>query len=496
MNGKEKLKFYVDRFNGNDEESVVNLVDNASAYDFLAERIPLLHCPDENIEETYYFRFWTLRKHIKKAGNGKYVFSEFLKTVPWGGPDNVINAAAGHHVAEARWFSDASLYIEDYAKYFLNGNNRAFIYSAWLITALYDYCRIRGDFSLLLDNFDMLETYFAEWEKRHLTSHGLYWSIDNFDAMEFSISGTPSDLKRRPGIRPLLNSYMFSEASVLAKLAHMKGLEDKKAYYEEKAEALRRNIEERLWDGEFYKAIHGEDAEAVYSTRDIPAEQNARELLGYVPFGYGLGNKERAMKMFPLLTDPKVFLAETGLATADRSHPRYLYSANHECLWNGYVWPFATSQTLDACIHAMNRFGNDVMSNEDFTALLSQYAKMHHLIRADGTTVNWIDEMMHPDKLEWTTREWLYSDKYIPAKGDRDRGRDYNHSTFCDLVIHGLVGVNEQDGHLVLHPHIPENWEWLKLENLTFRGKKYSITYDKTGKIYGGTVGWSIVETK
>ena len=45
MNGKEKLKFYVDRFNENDEESVINLVDNASAYDFWRSVFPCSIAP-------------------------------------------------------------------------------------------------------------------------------------------------------------------------------------------------------------------------------------------------------------------------------------------------------------------------------------------------------------------------------------------------------------------------------------------------------------------
>ena len=62
MNGKELLKSYVDKFNANDFENHTPQIGNDKAYDFLAERIPFLHCPDKTIEETYYFRFWTLRK--------------------------------------------------------------------------------------------------------------------------------------------------------------------------------------------------------------------------------------------------------------------------------------------------------------------------------------------------------------------------------------------------------------------------------------------------
>lgn len=496
MNGKEKLKAYVDKFNKNDFENYTPQIGNDRAYDFLSENIPFLHCPDKEIEETYYFRFWTLRKHIKKLENNKYVFSEFLEPVPWAGQYNTIVAAIGHHISEARWLASGNKYIEDYVLHFLeNGNKRVFQYSSWLITALYEHCRLRGDFSFMLEHFDLLEWYFDGWEteKKQLTNDGLYFSIDNFDAMEYSISGHPEGGVRQPGIRPTLNAYMYSAALVLSKLAKIKGLDEKAADYAEKAENLRALIEERLWDGEFYKAIHADDIESVHSYKDIAPTQNARELIGYIPFIFGLGDKEKALRVFPHLTDKNVFLANTGLATADRSNPRYLYSANHECLWNGYIWPFATSQTLDACINAMNSYGNDVMSDDDFAMLLSQYAKMHYMVREDGEMVNWIDEMMHPDELVWETRKWLYSDKYDPRKGGKDRGKDYNHSTFCDIVIRGLVGVDEKNGELVLRPHIPSGWNYLKLENLSFRGKKYDITYDKNGNVYG-VKGWNIVE--
>lgn len=496
MNGKELLKAYIDKFNANDFENYTPQIGNDKAYDFLSERIPFLHCPDKTIEEIYYFRFWTLRKHIKKLENEKYVFSEFLEPVPWAGKYNTIVAAIGHHIDEARWLADGSKYIEDYALHFLENNNlRVFQYSSWLVTALYEYCRIKGDFSFMLEHFDLLEWYYNGWEteKKQLTKDGLYWSIDNFDAMEFSISGHPEGGSRQPGIRPTLNSYMYSAAVILSDLAHRLGLAEIADKYTQKAEKLRTLIEEKLWDGEFYKAVHADDIESVHSYKDIVTEQNARELIGYIPFAFGLGDKKKALKVFPLLTDESVFLAQTGLTTADKSNSRYLYPANHECLWNGYIWPFATSQTLYACINAMNKYGSKVMSNEDFTMLLSQYAAMHYMVNDEGKKVNWIDEMMHPDKPVWETRAWLYSDKYDPRKGGKDRGKDYNHSTFCDIVIKGLVGVDEKDGELVLNPHIPADWEYLKLENLTFRGKKYDITYDKNGNIYG-VKGWNIVE--
>ena len=71
------IKKYVDKFNGEDEELYVNLIDNAHAYEWLSDEIPVFECPDEDIEEAYYFRWWTYRKHLKKTEDG-YIISEFI----------------------------------------------------------------------------------------------------------------------------------------------------------------------------------------------------------------------------------------------------------------------------------------------------------------------------------------------------------------------------------------------------------------------------------
>ena len=61
----EAFKHYIDQFNADDEELYAQYIPNAKAWDFLRDNIPLFECPDKNIERTYYFRWWTYRKHIK-----------------------------------------------------------------------------------------------------------------------------------------------------------------------------------------------------------------------------------------------------------------------------------------------------------------------------------------------------------------------------------------------------------------------------------------------
>ena len=71
------IKKYVEMFNKDDEEMNINLIDNNHAYEWMREEIPVFECPDKDIEEAYYFRWWTYRKHLKKTDDG-YILSEFL----------------------------------------------------------------------------------------------------------------------------------------------------------------------------------------------------------------------------------------------------------------------------------------------------------------------------------------------------------------------------------------------------------------------------------
>ena len=86
------LEKYVDRFNAEDEEIYRQEIGNDQALDWMRENVPLFECPEPDIEEIYYFRWWTYRKHVKKTPEG-FIISEFLPDVPWAGKYNSINCA-------------------------------------------------------------------------------------------------------------------------------------------------------------------------------------------------------------------------------------------------------------------------------------------------------------------------------------------------------------------------------------------------------------------
>lgn len=484
------LKKYVDFFNQHDNELYKNEIDNDHALAWLQEEIPTFECPDKELEKTYYFRWWTYRKHLKKTEDG-YVITEFLPTVPWSGKHNVINAAAGHHLAEGRWLKNAKTYLTDYIRFYLNHSEDSHRYSAWMITAILDFYRVVGEIPKNKELVKALCEYYEEWERTHQLPNGMFWSYDDRDAMEYSISGT-KDMQCRKGIRPTLNSYLCADAEALAILAEQADMPEVAEIYREKHENLKAQILENLWDRDFFKAFHY-DGEAWSTAFDGDRDNIPRELIGYIPWCFDIPKEDQAAA-FSYLENPDGFYTEFGLTTAEQSDPRFLYEVDHECLWNGYVWPFATSQTLTALNNLCKQQPNNPEYQRLFQKLLKQYAESHRITLEDGTTVPWIDEVKHPRRDDWSSRSLLKNWGWKEELGGEERGKDYNHSTFCDLVICGIVGVDPKAESFTVRPNIPEDWDYMKLSNLHFRGNCYTVIYDKSGEKYG--LGKGIVVLK
>ena len=62
-----RARGHFDRFASIHGEWMTNAIPDSAAADFLMENVPLFECPDAEIETTYYFRWWTFRKHFFKS---------------------------------------------------------------------------------------------------------------------------------------------------------------------------------------------------------------------------------------------------------------------------------------------------------------------------------------------------------------------------------------------------------------------------------------------
>ena len=132
-------------------------------------------------------------------------------------------------------------------------------------------------------------------------------------------------------------------------------------------------------------------------------------------------------------------------------------------------------------------------------SLITTYAKSHYRTIKTGETINWIDENLDPDSGEWLSRRILEDWGWRNDKAGYERGKDYNHSTFCDLVIRGTCGVEIcEDQKLVVNPLVPENeWAYFRLDELPYLNHKITIVYDKDGCHYNEGKGlWVEIDGK
>ncbi len=492
------IKKYVDIFNADDDELYIQHIPNASAAEFLSNNIALFECPDKEIEAVYYFRWWTFRKHIKRAEDGTFVITEFLPPVSWGGKHNAISCAAAFHFREGRWLRDTS-FLESYARYWFDCGNNIRRYSFWPARAILDFCTVSGNKELLRELYPKMKDNFAEWERRNRASEELpFWQIDSRDGMEKSISGKLGEVIRKKSgwidtraWRPTINSYMYGECSAIAEIAKMLGNEKDARKYANKALELKKIVNEMLWDNSarFYKPIpvNAAGTKPFLKGSVFP---DVRELHGYTPWLFNIPSPDRS-DAWAQISDASGFKAPFGLTTAEQRHREFAVSySGHECLWDGPVWPYATSITLLGLANLLNDYPpSDYADKSVYFEALQSYAMSHHRIREDGKRVFWIDENINPYNGDWISRTRLKTwsnGTWSESMGGRERGKDYNHSEFCDIIITGLVGFRPGIGDsFSVNPLIPDYWDYFCLQNLKYRGRNIDVVYDKRGDRYG-----------
>jgi hypothetical protein len=216
--------------------------------------------------------------------------------------------------------------------------------------------------------------------------------------------------------------------------------------------------------------------------------------------------------------DAEGFLAPFVPTTAEQRHPGFRVAyEGHECQWNGPSWPYATSAALTALANFLQGETHGVIDRGDYFETLLGYARSHRLRSgaawlevldgqrrqvgpseqevpdANGEGPSWIDEVLNPYTGDWIARTRLERMQYKTGQF-RERGKDYNHSSFCDLIISGLVGLRpEQRSSIAVHPLVPEGaWDWFCLDDVAYRHHSLSIVWDRSGHHFGRGAGLRI----
>jgi hypothetical protein len=459
---------YAGSFNAMEDENVTNFVPNAASWDWMQKNIPLFECPDREVEEMYYFRWWSFRKHLVQTANG-FVFTEFLTPVKHAGAANTISCAAGFHLAEGRWLRDPE-YLDDYTLFWLRGSGgkpqpHFHKFSSWFAAAVYDRYLVNHDGRFATNLLDDLAADYKAWESEHRLTNGLFWQFDVRDGMEESISGS----RTNKNARPTLNSYMYGNAKAIASLARLAGRADVAKEFDQKSVELKQLVESGLWD----------DPARFFKVRfENGPLSGTREEIGFIPWMFELPDVGRGYEAaWAQLADSQGFRAPYGITTAERRSPKFRSHGYGHCEWDGAVWPFATSQTLVALANVLRDYPQDSVASLDYFSAFLTYVHSQH---ADGKP--YIGEY-----LDETTGQWI--------NGKAGRSRYYNHSTFADLLITGVVGLRPRaDDTVEVQPLLPEGtWDWFCLDGVKYHGHDLTIIWDQDGKHYGRGAGLRVL---
>ena len=455
------------------------------------QNIPFFECPDAEITTTWYYRWELLTRHLTYGSpNSGYSFTEFIDRPFWSGAYGAISCPAGHQLYEARWLR-SPLVANDYSRYwFRTPGAQPRNYSTWLADSVWAVHEVHPDAAFAVDLLPDLIRNYEGWESRQFSPEvGLFWQTGHDDGMEFNINSrqTKDILRGAPGYRPSFNAYMWADAEAIARLARLDGQNALAEVWQKKADALKEKIQSLLWDERrgFFLPMYRDDEEReghkvrrltrTYESGEFAGNEHGRELIGYVPWQFGLPATDRGYEhAWKYLMDPNYFAAKYGPSTVERHDPMFLLQ-KWCCWWSGQSWPYATTQTLKALANVLqnpayrNSDSKLPVSAADYVSLLQTYARSH---RKEGRP--YLAEALHPD-----TGSFEGHDGY-------NHSEHYFHSGFCDLVITGLVGLKPSTGNtLEIVPLASPDWAWFALDDVPYHHQRLSILWDRDGTRYG-----------
>ena len=453
--------------------------------DWYKANIPFLDVPDQQIEQVYYYRWRTWKEHLRYTNpQDGFVSTEFLDCCGYAAPYQAINAAAGHQITEGRWVRDRQ-YGDDYVRFWLTGpgagakpmtddvnadtSDWAHEYSFWLASAAYQRAQVTGDTAFVEKLLPELERQWHGWDKQYNPTVGLYWSVPVWDAMELSASSYQSSdpYHGGAGYRPTLNSYQYGDAMAISAIATLTGDRRTAREYADRAASLKASMHRRLWDPSRQFSFH--------VARDNNPELkplDTREEIGFIPWAFGAAEPADAAA-WQQLFDPQGFAAPFGPTTTERRSPWFMHDAGGCCRWDGPSWPFSTSQTLTGMANLLNDYpAQPYVNKEQYAAQLRTYALTQF---RNGKP--YVAEAHAPDDARWIYDGYNHSE-------------DYNHSTYVDLVINGLMGLRPQTGNaLEIQPLTPAGWDHFALENVPYHGHNVTLLYDRDGSHYNAGTG-------
>ncbi|RKY05455.1 hypothetical protein DRP77_00880 [Candidatus Poribacteria bacterium] len=242
-----------------------------------------------------------------------------------------------------------------------------------------------------------------------------------------------------------LNCYLLVQERTLAEMAKELGLEDEAKEFEEMAGRRASLMNELMW--------HEEDG--CYYGRDLKTGRwvRVRDISTFLPLWAGLATPERAESIIRYLDDPNEFKTAFPVPTLSVSDPTF----GPDKHWHGGNWVEMTWLV----IQGLRRYGH--------------YSKAAELA--------YINAKMVFDVLQKTGH---FREYYNSVTGEPASGSLYDYIWSClpaAFIVNVFFGVEPRREGLEIRPALPEGWERISIENLIVRGKRISLTVERSDRV-------------
>ena len=435
-------------------------------------------CPDRWVRKMYYHRWYLIKKNAMDPRLGHLdhkAFAEGRWTSDWYA--NVISYGAGHVARETRWLRDPS-YSEGlidtwaenerpdgiYPSHITPKGQQGGQYTDWITSTAWDVYRVHPDRSFIAPIAGDLAKNVEGWKKVYgwnndylLVVDSHWWTGMEWQPSFFYFNGykTAHDTPLR---RVDLTSYNYGNADAVSHIYAALGNRTKAQQFRAFANATRAAVLKRMWspkDHFFYSLNAHTDAPAL-----------VKEVVGYYPFAFGLvpagQGYESAWKH---LLSPTEFWTPWPVASTDKQCPAYSQTGwpigpgGSVCMWNGPTWPHANSMIMRAMGRTL-RSGPSPVTRADLYKLFHSFTLAQY--KNQNYTYPWTGEYYNGLTGQWKTDQ-----------------RDYNHSTYNDVLISELIGIEPRaDNRLVVDPLLPKGeWSYFALDDQPYHGHNLTILW-------------------
>jgi hypothetical protein len=463
--------------------------------DWFDSNLAYFDCSDPWVRKLYYHRAYLLRKNMLDPKLGRMQWptqSEGRWRSGW--YPNVISYGAGHQVREARWLRDPR-YWQGHLRTWVENQKPDGVYPShvtpagpsdgkytdWISSTAWDGHLVHPDVKFLSQIVSKLARNVRGWQQTcdpdgdgllMVDSHwwtGMEYQPSFFFFGDYKVSQDFSEPARPANLERVdLTAYNHGNALAVARIYRRLGQPEKAREFDELAAKISSAVLSKMWDPRkrYFYSLRSADK----SVADV------KEVIGVYPFYFGMIPWGRGYESaWASILDPKQFWTEWPVASASRECPAYSQTnwpgdgRAAGCMWNGPTWPHANSLVMTAMARTLratrdHSVADSPLKPEHLWELFRSFTRAQ--FRGQDLSRPWTGEFYSGDTGAWKTAE-----------------RDYNHSTWLDILIPDLIGLVPRDDEVLeVDPLLPERaLDHFLLDGQRYHGHDVTVVWDSPG---------------